>query len=115
MGVAITNGWLIHRRHCNQNKIPKKKQMDLYTFQSRIAKVLSLGNKEKQTPKRSRPSTFINDEVVFKKQNFVANSIPVDDVCYDRVGHFPVLIDKQKRCRYCPSGYFHISSSKCKV
>ena len=37
-GVAITNGWLIYRRYCNQNKIPKKKQMDLYTFQSRIAK-----------------------------------------------------------------------------
>ena len=89
--------------------------MDSCTFQSQIAKALLMGKKEKQTPKRGRPSTIINDEAVCEKRNVVANPIPVNDVRYDRVGHFPVFTDKQKRCRYCPSGYFHISCSKCKV
>ena len=115
MGVAITNGWLIYRRYCSQNKIPKKKQMDLCTFQSRISKALLLGKKEEQTPKRRRSFTIMNDEAVCKKQNVVANPIPVDDVRYDRFGHFPVFINKQKHCRYCPSGYSYISCSKCKV
>ena len=47
MGVAITNGWLIYRKFVDQNKILKKKQMNLCTFQSRIAKALLLGKKEK--------------------------------------------------------------------
>ena len=68
MGVAITNGWLIYRRYCNQNKIPKKKQMDLCTFQSRIAKALLLGNKEKQTQKRGHPSTITNDKPFAKSE-----------------------------------------------
>ena len=67
---------LIYRRYCNKIKIPKKKQMDLCTFQSRLAKALLLGKKEKKTPKRGRPSTITNDEAVCKKRNVVANSIP---------------------------------------
>ena len=90
VGVAITNEWLIYRRYCDQKKISKKKQIDLCTFQSRIAKALLLGKKEQQTPKRSHLSTITND----KKRNVVANPILVVDVRYERVGHFPVFTDK---------------------
>ena len=58
------------------------------TFQSRIAKALLLGKKEKQTPKRGHLSTIANDEAICKKKNIIANPIPVDAVCYDS---FPCL------------------------
>ena len=90
MGVAITNGWLIYPRYCDQKKIS-----NLCTFQSGKAKALLLGKKEKQTPKRGRLSTITNDEAVCKKQNIVTNPIPVNNVHYHRVGHFPVFLDKK--------------------
>ena len=115
IGISITNGWLMYRRHCNQDSIPKKKQMDLCSFQSSIAEALLLANKEKHSPKRGRPSKNSSDEVSRKKRHVVANPMPVVDVRYDRLGHFPVFTDKQKRCRFCPNGYSHVKCCKCEI
>ena len=105
----------MYRRHCDQDSIPKKKQMDLCSFQSSIAKALLLANKEKHSPKRGRPSTNSSDEVSRKKRHVVANPMPVVDVRYDRLGHFPVFTDKQKRCRFCPNGYSRVKCCKCEI
>ena len=116
IGVSITNGWLMYRRYCDQKSIPKKKQLDLLDFQSSIAEALLLANKEIATPKRGRPSTSATPEVIAaKKRNVVMNPLPVDDVRFDRLGHFPEFTEKQKRCRFCPKGYSHVQCGKCRV
>ena len=55
----------MYRRYCDQNKISKKRQMDLRTFQSWLVYEFLLGKKEKQTPKRDPPSIAANDKTVF--------------------------------------------------
>ena len=107
MGISITNGWLLYQRYCEQQHCSKKDQMDLCQFQSNVANALLLGNKEKDIPKRGRPSSLStpNGSSPAKKRYSAAFPIPVEDIRFDRVGHFPVLTKKQNRCRFCPRGY----------
>ena len=117
MGISITNGWLLYRRYCEQKHVSKKDQMDLCRLQSNIANALLLGNKEKHTPKRGRPSSSStpNGPPPTKKRYSAAFPIPVEDIRFDRVRHFPAFTEKQNRCRFCPRGYSHIMCRKCNI
>ena len=99
--------------------LKKKDQMDLCQFQSNVANALLLGNKEKDIPKRGRPSSSSsstpNGPSPAKKRYSAAFPIPVEDIRFDRVGHFPVLTKKQNRCRFCPRGYSYIRCRKCNI
>ena len=91
-------------------RLKKKGQMDFCQFQSNVANALLLGSKEKDTPKPGRPSSssIPNGLSTAKKRYSAAFPIPVEDIRFDRVGHFPVFTKKQNRCRFCPRGYSHI-------
>ena len=115
MGISITNEWLLYQRYCEQKHGSKKDQMDLCQFQSNVANALLLGNKEKDNPKRGRPSSsssIPNGPFPAKKRYSAAFPIPVEDIRFDRVGHFPVFTKNQNRCRFCPRGYSHIRCRK---
>ena len=119
LGISITNGWLLYQRYCEQKHSSKKDQMDLCQFQSNVANALLLGNKKRDTPKRGRRSSSSsstpNGPSPAKKRYSAAFPIPVEDVRFDRVGHFPVFTKKQNRCRFCPRGYSHIRCRKCYI
>ena len=114
IGISVTNAWILYRRHCNQNCLPEKSQMDLCKFQSQVAHSLLLSGKERSTGtrRRGRPSQDYAESGA-KKRRFTL--VPTDDIRYDRIGHFPIINNKQSRCRFCPKGYSHWSCSKCKI
>ena len=37
LGISVTNGWLLYRRHQNQKSIPQKNQLSMLEFQTVIA------------------------------------------------------------------------------
>ena len=114
IGISVTNAWILYRRHCNQNCLPEKSQMDECKFQSQVAHSLLLSGKERSTGtrRRGRPSQD-NAESDAKKRRFTL--MPTNDIRYDRIGHFPIINNKQSRCRLFPKGYSHWSCSKCKI
>lgn len=55
IGISITNGWLLYRRHQQQNKVPAKDIKNLLSFQTDEAFDLCLAYKP-VTQKKGRPS-----------------------------------------------------------
>ncbi|XP_065069915.1 piggyBac transposable element-derived protein 3-like [Rhopilema esculentum] len=111
IGVSVINGWLLYRRHCMQLGIPSKDELTLIQFQSMVANALTLAGKSTQ-PRRGRPSITPPPK---KKTKCHAVATPINDVCFDNVGHIPDFEEKQQRCRYCPKGYSAVKCVKCKV
>ena len=117
--AAVVNGWLLHRRHMHQKRVPQKKHMPLISFQSAIAASLCQAGKTSAGAARlrGRPSSSSPTPVDMpskkRKSSFMPN--PVEDVRLDQCGHFPVYEKKQQRCRLCKTGYSHLKCCKCQV
>lgn len=110
--TAITNGWLLYRRHCT---IEKEKAMPLLEFQLQIAEdLLKAGKLESCTPKRGRPSTS-NIEPKKKSKTSAAAPVPTGAARFDCLDHFPRFDEKQHRCRLCSKGFTHVKCSKCQI
>ncbi|CAK8678001.1 unnamed protein product [Clavelina lepadiformis] len=109
LDVAVLNAWLLYRRHLAQNNQPS--YLPLKDFRSSIASALTLAGKQK-IKKRGRPS--LNDESTCSSKK-TKKALPVTDVRYDGLHHWPHHIAKRMRCRYCPSGYTRVQCSKCLV
>ena len=107
LGIAIVNAWLVYRRHCKG--LPRKKVLQLKEFQVQIAETL-LSKGKVPSRNRGRPSFDTPDN----KRNIATNPILLNEIRYDKVGHFPVF-EKQGRCRYCPKGYSRVICNKCKI
>ena len=114
-GISVVNGWLLYRRHMNQNRIPVKNRMSLIQFQSRIADSLCRSGKVTSTKGRGRPS--LNGSFNTQQRKRKAGSVPSPsiDIRSDRCDHFPQFQEKQQRCRLCKSGYSSIKCTKCDV
>ena len=108
-------GWLLYRRHKDQEMPPRKNQMTLLDFHVEIADRLSKqGKTTKTTPSRGRPSlTNLTRQRVKRRPPTIAD--PALDIRIDQVGHFPKFDEKQSRCRHCKSGYTATSCQKCGV
>lgn len=92
IGVAVTNGWILYKRHCHQNGITQRsKLLTLLEFQARIAD--SLLHQRKPVP-LGRPRYENKDQPPKRRRS--ANSVdPISDIQFDNVGHLPVF-DKNK-------------------
>ena len=112
IGVAVTNAWVIYKRHCAQNGVVQRSRiLTLLEFQARIAD--SLLRQNKTVTRRGRPR---NDSPVMPKRRRAANTVvPAEDIRFDNVGHLPIFNDKQSRCKQCKTGYSRILCIKCKV
>lgn len=108
--MCIVNSWLLYRRHMSQMG---KKYKTLVVFRSEIAQ--GLMNAGKTEPrKRGRPlSDKCNTPSPPVKRNVTA--VPIDDVRYDAVDHWPVHISTKQRCRFCIYAYCRIMCEKCKM
>ena len=61
---------------------------------------------------RGIPSKRKPSEAVKPPPRSAAKSTPVDDVQYDNIDHWPVLVSDEKRCRLCQS-YGQMTCQKC--
>lgn len=115
--VAVTNGWLLYRRHHAMiNSGNLKKSISLLEFQISIANDLTLCGKKPTSlsVRRGRPSD-IETPPPKRSKTTAAVAIPTENYRYDCVGHFPEFVDKKHRCRHCSKGYTFIQCSKCKI
>ena len=100
--VAVTNGWLLYRRHIREFYSPNAPYMPLLEFRAQVANGLTQAGKlpAQATAKRGpRPSSF---SLPAKKSK--TNAILQNDIRYDGCGHYAVFVDKQHRCRLCSKG-----------
>ena len=90
LGISINNGWLLYRRHKNQEMVPKKQQLSLLDFHVAIADCLCKANKEISTPARGRPSLTSLAQKSLKRRP--PKSVdPALDIRHDQIGHFPAF------------------------
>ena len=118
--IAKVNAWLLYRRHSNQTKVPKRKQLSLLKFTTAIAEGLISANKvqPEETPGRpgrppKRKSTDVETPVKCGKKP----TVPMPDAIprFDQIGHWPQHQSNRGCCRNCKSGYSQVICSKCKV
>ena len=87
--------------------------MPLKEFRSNIASALTKTGKI-MPQKRGRPS--IDDKASCPPKDTRRRvSLPVADVRYDSLAHWPQFSQKRMRCKHCPSGYTRILCRKYKV
>lgn len=109
--ICKVNGWLLYRRFCDQQSIPKKDQKPLLLFIADLANALRLSEKPKSVGRPKKRS--LSPQPTIGKKAAVAK--PVPDVRYDLVDHFPEFGEKRGRCRYCPDGYSYVYCRKCNI
>lgn len=107
--ICKVNGWLLYRRFCDQQQIPRKTQKPLLTFITDLAHALWLSGKSKSVGRPNKLS--LSSQPAVGKN--VAVGTPVSDVHYDVVDHFPEFGEKRGICRYCLNGYSSIYCNKC--
>ena len=96
--------------------MPAKNQLCLLKFQADLAASLCKAGKicGEAVRQRGRPSSTPPVPVATPSRKRKAASVPnpTKDIQIDQVGHFPVLQDKQQRCRHFKTGYSHIKCTK---
>lgn len=111
--VAVVNAWLLYRRHMTQMQVVPNKTYPLKDFRASVANALILAGKD-PIKKRGRPSASMSPAPPPKRRPAVA-AVPVDDVRFDRMSHWPIHIDKKARCRNCADGFTRIKCGKCNM
>ena len=117
--IAKVNGWILYRRHCEQEDIPTKKQLPLKEFSTKIAHALMYsGNKTRGRPLKRRNSNLPDSNTKRGRGKKSQVPIPCDAVRLDRINHWPIPIvdENKKRCRWfgCAE-YSRTKCEKCKV
>lgn len=108
LDMCVVNAWLLYRRHGKQ--LNNKKHMSLLQFKLEIAFALLQSGRNKN--KRGRPSLNTKPQQ-HKKRIF--SSRPTDDVRYDEIAHWPLVVDKKQRCKHCTNSYTTKTCNKCKI
>ena len=117
--ICKVNAWILYRRHCAEQGIPKKNQKSLLKFVLELADMLISVNKaapsDHNLGKAGRPqkrkSLEVGDSKLGRKP---VTPSPYDAVRTDQYGHWPIFQDKG-RCRKCKTGYSRVFCSKCKI
>jgi hypothetical protein len=124
--VAMMNGWLLYKRHCQQKGIPMS---DLLKFTTTVSQSLIMDNKVPQglslakrrgRPSRSKaavtegPSTSAQDaETTERPMKKARRVLLVNETCrFDMVGHLPGHCETKQRCKLCGQ-YVRLKCFKC--
>ena len=102
--IAKVNAWLLYRRHCDQQRIPKKSQMSLLKFTSSIALALTKSGTI-ETPRsvgRTRSSGDNNPQSA--KKGKVSTEVPIGDIRHDNTAYWPELRPTKNKCHHCKVG-----------
>lgn len=115
--IAKVNAWILYRRHYQQRqeREPSKggKSKTFLDFSSEIAEGLTRADKINPTSSRGRPAKRRSIEPVARGKK-PAVVLPIADVRYDQVGHWPQPISQKNRCRNCEMTC-RMKCSKCGV
>lgn len=123
INVAVVNGWLLYRRHFQQQSQPARLQLDLIHFTAAISEALIYRNKvpPMAVRKRGRPLSSAtipysgdNEDLVTQPvKRFV--TVPLtSSVRFDNIGHLPAHSEPKQRCKVCQS-YVRLKCVKCGV
>ena len=103
LNVMVVNAWILHRDQEKRLKTSKKKRYTVLKFVTEVADCfLSVGKTVSQN-KRKRSFT------------------PVEDIRHDGIGHWPIYLSNQQKCRLCMDlrkekvGRTMVKCSKCDV
>ena len=99
LDIAKVNAWLLYRRYADQLKIPKRRQMRLCKFSSKIAHSLLQRDKPVDRP-LGRPLKRKSVEVRIERRGKWAPA-PQADVQFDEIGHWPEKVSSKGKCRHC--------------
>ena len=113
MDIVKVNGWILQKRHRVQLSIPHKEEKTLLDFSCELAESLIKANKAVASSSRGRQTKRKRD-VANKGGKKAAVAILCHDVCYDRVGHWPVANSNKSCCRKCQK-YCRIVCEKCNI
>ena len=91
------NAWLLYRRHCQQYEDDTKNQISLSVFSFKIAEALIHSNKVTPCSSRERPPKRRRTKPVTRGKKPTA-PLPIYDVRYDQVGHWPEMQENKNRC-----------------
>ena len=105
--IAKVNAWLIYRRHCNQLKVSKKSMLSLIKFTMMIAAALT---RFRTIGSPSKRKSDVDLPLERRKQ---PAPVPVADVWYDNVAHWPEFCKKENKCRFCKTGTGRVYCTKC--
>ncbi|GFR19974.1 piggyBac transposable element-derived protein 3 [Trichonephila clavata] len=91
----LHNAWIMYIRHCKECKVPLSNRLHLIDFKLVIAESLIKAEVFEEAV-QERPQRKQNQQIV---------PLPVNDVRYDGIGHFPehVKRENQMKCRF-PGG-----------
>jgi hypothetical protein len=111
LDVAVVNSWLLYRRDCEFFHIPKRDQMKLLDFRSRIAYVLC----SSQLPQRKRSAGRISVESQGCSSGKRDKRLPLySETQLDGIGHWPTVVEKRERCTLCSTTLHAVfSRTKC--
>jgi hypothetical protein len=129
LNVAVVNGWLLYKRHCQQLGITISEQYDLLKFTTTVSQSLlmdnklppSLSAKRRGRPCRSQSTASIQSstaaelheetsDLLMKKTRRV---LTVNETSrFDLIGHLPVHSEPKQRCKLCGQ-YVRMKCLKC--
>lgn len=112
--IAKVNAWLLYRRHCDQGKIPKKSQLSLLKFTTSIAFALTSKNTIRSRSV-GRPSRSSTDETIATRKRKIPTQVPIEDVRYDKISHWPEFRQNRNKCRHCKTGTGRVYCKKCNL
>ena len=117
--IAKVNAWILYKRQYQQLKEVQPnspgKFLKLIDFSSEIASALIGANKPTPSCSRGRPAKRRSmDTSIPVKGKQPTVRLPVSDIRYDQVGHWPDPVSKKNRCRHCGMTC-RMMCSKCKI
>lgn len=108
LGVAVVNSWLLAKQHSNK--------ISLMDFHSDVAYGLLMAKKPSSGcssgKKRGRPP--VNNPRPEEGGSKVRRMLPIADVRYDKVDHWPEY-KKENKCALCKIKKTSVFCTKCKI
>ncbi len=90
VNAAVINAWLLYRNHLKQDGETKTTFMQLKNFQCSIGHALTTAGKCGKK-RRDQPSLEASCSKIKQKEAIQ----PIDDICFDNIGHWPAHSEKK--------------------
>ena len=87
VNIAKVNAWLLYRRHCDQQRIPKKSQMSLLKFTSSIVVALTKSGTIETPRSVGRPCSSGDNNPQSAKKRKVSTEVIIGDICHNNIAH----------------------------
>lgn len=114
LDIAVANSWLLYS--CQATQLGQKKTQTLLNFKLDVAFALIEAYKH-QDRKRGRPSKTSDSETGTppSAKKTLPGRLPVSDVRYDCIAHWPLHTENKQRCKKCIKNYSRTACQKCMV